>query len=106
MSRNIKFCAILHEAQHNDARTNLAIALSASVRASFADQFFCQLKGLREDWTINSTRRWVAHWHAQEHGADIVNYTEVTSFLTNAGEPQEPFFGIRSHESTERVLTE
>ena len=24
----------------------------------------------------------------QEHGADIVNYTEVTSFLTNAGEPR------------------
>ena len=27
--RQIKFCAVLHEAQHNDARTNLAIALSA-----------------------------------------------------------------------------
>ena len=28
--RDIKFCAVLHEAQHNDARTNLAIALSAA----------------------------------------------------------------------------
>ena len=27
--RQIKFCAVLREAQHNDARTNLAIALSA-----------------------------------------------------------------------------
>jgi glycerol-3-phosphate dehydrogenase len=28
--RDIKFCAVLHEVQHNDARTNLAIALSAA----------------------------------------------------------------------------
>jgi len=28
--KGIKFCAVLHEAQHNDARTNLAIALTAA----------------------------------------------------------------------------
>ena len=32
--KDIKYCAVFYEGQHNDARTNLAIALSAAEKGA------------------------------------------------------------------------
>ena len=40
--KNIKYCAVFYEAQHNDARTNLAIAMTAAEKGA-AIANYCEM---------------------------------------------------------------
>ena len=47
--RTIKYCAVFYEAQHNDARTNIAIAMSAAEKGAVISNYVEMMDVIRED---------------------------------------------------------
>jgi glycerol-3-phosphate dehydrogenase len=47
--RSIKYCAVFYEAQHNDARTNIAIAMSAAEKGAVIANYVEMVNVIRDD---------------------------------------------------------
>jgi glycerol-3-phosphate dehydrogenase len=49
--RTIKYCAVFYEAQHNDARTNIAIAMSAAEKGAVISNYVEMMDVIRDETT-------------------------------------------------------
>jgi glycerol-3-phosphate dehydrogenase len=61
--RTIKYCAVFYEAQHNDARTNIAIAMSAAEKGAVISNYVEMMDVIRDE---NNTGKVVIGVQAQD----------------------------------------